>query len=469
MRAVAAADASTARILDGHLNGVERLALRAPEPELLQRELAAVARGELLLGVWGADPAPGRGRAGAAARDGRADAARREDVLLRRRRRAARARDRSRRRRATAPRVAYVDLSQRSQRSTGPGIAPRACALPRAIASSSTMLPCSRCSAARRARCASRGSRATRCAPRRPGPGIADRILQATVAALRVSARRRVQAARARPDARRASDDRPLARSRLRGCTGCRRRPGGGRRATQRSSTTPRLPWNAAVGECADAARSISTEAAARCGSRALVVGGALDRARRDLDLFLLQHRLDPKLVELGARRSRRRGGAMTAVSDARRARALRAHIRDQRGSLGLPHQQLRARQVRGDARRASATALSSSALEVGCSIGVFTRLLATRCERSSRSTSRAALRSPARSTLAGSRTSSCATRAFPSRRRRASGIWWSARRFSTTSTSRRSPSDRLALSALQQREPACSRSAGAARERRSR
>lgn len=32
VRAVAAADASTARILDGHLNGVERLALAGPEP-----------------------------------------------------------------------------------------------------------------------------------------------------------------------------------------------------------------------------------------------------------------------------------------------------------------------------------------------------------------------------------------------------------------------------------------------------
>ena len=31
-----------------------------------------------------------------------------------------------------------------------------------------------------------------------------------------------------------------------------------------------------------------------------LVVGGTLDRARRDLDLFLLQHRLEPKLVEIG-------------------------------------------------------------------------------------------------------------------------------------------------------------------------
>jgi alkylation response protein AidB-like acyl-CoA dehydrogenase len=63
---------------------------------------------------------------------------------------------------------------------------------------------------------------------------------------------------------------------------------------------------HALAGECrvalADAARLIAAEAARVCGSRALVGGGTLDRARRDLDLFLLQHRLDPKLVEIGAR-----------------------------------------------------------------------------------------------------------------------------------------------------------------------
>jgi hypothetical protein len=62
----------------------------------------------------------------------------------------------------------------------------------------------------------------------------------------------------------------------------------------------------ALAGECrvalADSARSIALDAARVCGSRALVGGGTLDRARRDLDLFLLQHRLDPKLVEIGAR-----------------------------------------------------------------------------------------------------------------------------------------------------------------------
>jgi alkylation response protein AidB-like acyl-CoA dehydrogenase len=60
LRAVARADGSVGRILDGHLNGVERLAVLAPEP-LRSRELAAVAAGRLRLGVWGADPIPGEG------------------------------------------------------------------------------------------------------------------------------------------------------------------------------------------------------------------------------------------------------------------------------------------------------------------------------------------------------------------------------------------------------------------------
>ncbi|MBA3809987.1 MAG: hypothetical protein H0X28_16560, partial [Solirubrobacterales bacterium] len=47
---------------------------------------------------------------------------------------------------------------------------------------------------------------------------------------------------------------------------------------------------------------AIAAEAAGACGARALAGGGVLDRARRDLDLFLLQHRLEPKLVQLGRR-----------------------------------------------------------------------------------------------------------------------------------------------------------------------
>ena len=60
VRAVAAADSSVGRILDGHLNAVERIADAAPD-EVRERELAAVRAGERLLGLWGADPVAGEG------------------------------------------------------------------------------------------------------------------------------------------------------------------------------------------------------------------------------------------------------------------------------------------------------------------------------------------------------------------------------------------------------------------------
>jgi alkylation response protein AidB-like acyl-CoA dehydrogenase len=60
LRAVARADGSVGRILDGHFNGVERVSVLTPEP-LRSRELAALDSGRLRLGVWGADPIPGEG------------------------------------------------------------------------------------------------------------------------------------------------------------------------------------------------------------------------------------------------------------------------------------------------------------------------------------------------------------------------------------------------------------------------
>jgi hypothetical protein len=60
LRSVAAADTGVARILDGHLNAIERLRVQA-SPALHRRELAAIAAGRLRAGVWGADPAPGAG------------------------------------------------------------------------------------------------------------------------------------------------------------------------------------------------------------------------------------------------------------------------------------------------------------------------------------------------------------------------------------------------------------------------
>jgi len=60
VRAVARADGSVGRIFDGHVNAVERLAVQAPE-ELRDRELAAVRARALRCGVWGGDPRPGEG------------------------------------------------------------------------------------------------------------------------------------------------------------------------------------------------------------------------------------------------------------------------------------------------------------------------------------------------------------------------------------------------------------------------
>ena len=49
-----------------------------------------------------------------------------------------------------------------------------------------------------------------------------------------------------------------------------------------------------------EACRVLLDEAARACGSRPFARGGTLDRARRDLEVFLLQHRLDPLLARAG-------------------------------------------------------------------------------------------------------------------------------------------------------------------------
>jgi len=60
LRRIARADGSVGRIADGHFNAVERVAALAPEP-LRTHELRAVAAGARRMGVWGADPTPAEG------------------------------------------------------------------------------------------------------------------------------------------------------------------------------------------------------------------------------------------------------------------------------------------------------------------------------------------------------------------------------------------------------------------------
>jgi hypothetical protein len=62
------------------------------------------------------------------------------------------------------------------------------------------------------------------------------------------------------------------------------------------------IPLRVAV---ADAGAAILEQAARATGSRPFATGSPLDRARRDFELFVLQHRLDPLLVRLGREGSR--------------------------------------------------------------------------------------------------------------------------------------------------------------------
>lgn len=71
VRRVSAAHGGAGRILDGHLNAVERLAVAGP-PALRDSELDLVRQGRLRAGVWGADPRPGEGDPARVARAGSA-------------------------------------------------------------------------------------------------------------------------------------------------------------------------------------------------------------------------------------------------------------------------------------------------------------------------------------------------------------------------------------------------------------
>jgi alkylation response protein AidB-like acyl-CoA dehydrogenase len=302
VRAVAGADASVARILDGHFNGVERLAMLA-DGELRERELASVARGELLLGVWGADPAPGEGP------PARIERGAGGELVLRGvktfcsgaggvQRALVIARDEHDERR-----VAYVgsEFGVVVDRSWYRASGLRASESHRVEFHDVPLLAMLGGSdEIMREPWFSRDAVRTSAT----WAGIADRILDATVAALagREPDELRLHALGAMRVAG-SSIDRWLEHALA------RLDEAGGEawplaRAPQLAERTPES-WRSLAAECrlalSAAARSIAGEAVRVAGSRELVVGGPLDRARRDLDLFLLQHRLDPKLVELGA------------------------------------------------------------------------------------------------------------------------------------------------------------------------
>ena len=131
---------------------------------------------------------------------------------------------------------------------------------------------------------ASRTSAATRSAPRQPGRG--SRTPRPT---------RRCKTSRQAGDRRPAGarGGRIVSRARARSTAGS---------STPRSAT----PTRATRSRCARRSRrlvaTILDEAASATGSRPFATGTALDRARRDFELFVLQHRLDPLVARLGRR-----------------------------------------------------------------------------------------------------------------------------------------------------------------------
>jgi len=284
VRAVAAADGSVGRIYEGHLNAVERLAVAAPEP-LRGAELDAVARGGRRLGVWGADPGPGEGepaRLEPAAEDEWALAG--TKVFCSGAGGLDRALVGARHPDGGPPRLAYVDLAGgvTVDRSWYRGGGMRASESHRVEFDGARVL-------------ALLGG---------PGELVREpwfaRDAIRTAAAWAGMADAAAAAALADLAGRRALDDlRALAAGRIAAAIATIDRwfEHAAAAAPDADLRTVAVQLRSAV---ADAGRTVLEEAGRACGSRPFATGGALDRARRDFELFVLQHRLDPLLARTG-------------------------------------------------------------------------------------------------------------------------------------------------------------------------
>ena len=294
LQAVAAADGSVGRIFDGHLNGVERLAALAPEP-LRTRELEAVAAGELLLGVWGADPIPGEGQparlvesetgpvlegvktfcSGSTGLDRALVAVRGPDGA------------------SGAPLLAYVDLrggGVEVDRSWFRGFGMRSSESHRVVFRGARVLavlggPGELIREPYFARDAIRTAATW--------AGIADLAVEITLEILAAKSAGRepdniVSLAAGRMLAARDTIDCWLEHA-------AREADNDPEKSLASFSTSLRATIAASC-------REILDEAARACGSHPFAVASPLDRARRDLELFLLQHRLEPALARAGGR-----------------------------------------------------------------------------------------------------------------------------------------------------------------------
>jgi hypothetical protein len=303
LRRVAAADASVGRILDGHQNAIERLEVAA-DPETRERELAAVAAGQRLLGVWGADPGAGEGDPARLRRAG-------EGLVLRGAKTFCSGAggvdaalvmvgDDD----GAAPSLVLVECGERVEvdRSWYRAAGLRASESHRVVfADAPVSAVLGEPGELARDPWFSRDAMRTAAS----WAGMVDAAVEAALGdlAARRAAEPLAQLAAGRITAAHATVDAWLTRA---ATVADATQP---TLITDRETSVgePRATSIAMRAEIDRAAKAVLETAASACGSHPFVTGGRLDRARRDLETFLLQHRLDPLLVKLGAQRLERR------------------------------------------------------------------------------------------------------------------------------------------------------------------
>jgi len=289
LRAVARADGSVGRILDGHFNAVERVSVLAPEP-LRSSELKAVAAGELRLGVWGADPVPGEGEPARLVEGGSrisgvktfcsgSTGLDRAVVLVR-------GEDDA----PGPPLVAYVDLSEGTEVDMGwfRGQGMRSSESHRVVFEGARVLA------------VLGGPGELLREPYFSRDAVRTAVTWAGIADLAVDSALDVLAAKS---AGRDPDDLvSLAAGRMLTAQGTIDR--WLEFAAARADADPEASLSGFSTQLREAVasgcRTIIDEAARAVGSHPFATAGPLDRARRDLELFLLQHRLEPALARRG-------------------------------------------------------------------------------------------------------------------------------------------------------------------------
>jgi alkylation response protein AidB-like acyl-CoA dehydrogenase len=287
VRAVARADGSVGRIVDGHINATERLAVQAPA-ELADSELELVRAGRLRLGVWGGDPVTGEGTPAALSCDGAGEVLNGVKTFCS----GAGGLDRAlvlARDKAGPPVAVWIDLNDEAHvqidRSWYSGSGLRASESHRVVFDNAPVIARfgppgalamqpwfgrdalrTAASWAGMADCAA--EHALMALAARPARGVIEELAAGRILNEMATIDAWIDVAAAAMD--RDTD----------GIAGVS------------------LNARAAI---AAACRRLLDEAARACGSQAFVRGGGLDRPRRDLELFLLQHRLDPMLARAGA------------------------------------------------------------------------------------------------------------------------------------------------------------------------